>query len=668
MKRKQKRILLATLFSCVVCAAGLGVACEQKEPYVATLTGFDIPAVLNYYYGDCIDVLDPIVLDDLGNVMDVNGKVTTKDGVSVEVEYGKFFAEDWEGYVVEYTVQTQDGVTHTKRSEINVVNAALHNEVSLVDVGTATSYDVLDILSQEQSDAMAAWQAFDGVKYTLTSKISGRTWELSDTTVDFATYPKSYYSFAIEMPMGYPAQSEAVFSCAVDFYDEADGLVWLDDLTMDTLFMKDGAMQGEIVKENLPAGATASEYYRVRVEESNANTQNYLFSVAGLHSKEYYEAWQEKAEKTFKKYTLQYDFYYTSEANTDSNSDGEYTYFQMNGTPNTHYFENQWVTFELTLDEVLRYMAAYNDPTNLHFDASYNETTNMVYSVSKWHYGCDIDGYVGNFRFVEEADLSAMENPVTALVDMKGKSSFDYTDLLSAEKKAEFARYEESYQIVWTLDGKTVTDWTALDGAYEAVATLQMDGEEIPVYKQTVDFYNSDDGFVWIDEISMDYLVMKSSNPTAEVATQGLPTGATASAYYRISIGSTEAKSALYVFSVTAKHSKAYYEKLLADATAAGKEYALKFDFYHTSATNDYTYSYFQMNGTANTHFYEETWNTVEISLADLVKNYDIYGDAANANHDASYQETWNMVYSTSVQHDGWDTDGYFGNFRLEEV
>ena len=108
MKRKQKKILLTMLFSCAVCVGGLGVACQQQEPYVATVSGFDIPTVLNYYYGSCIDVLDPIVLDDLGNVLDVTGVVYSKDGDVVQTEYGKFFAEDWDGYTITYSVKTQD--------------------------------------------------------------------------------------------------------------------------------------------------------------------------------------------------------------------------------------------------------------------------------------------------------------------------------------------------------------------------------------------------------------------------------------------------------------------------------------------------------------------------------------------------------------------------------
>ena len=675
MKRKQKKILLATLFSCAVCVGGFGVACQPQEPYVATVTGFDIPTVLNYYYGSCIDVLDPIVLDDLGNVLDVTGAVYTKDGDAVQTEYGKFFAEDWDGYTITYSVKTQDGVTHEKSSQINVVTATIDETIALKNVGEATTFDVLDVLSADQRAAMAAWQAYDGVKYTLTSKVSGKSWELSDTTVDFSIYPKSYYSFAIELPIGYPAQSEKMFACSVDFYNEADGVVWADDtLSMDYLFMKDSAMQGEIVTENLPTGAQATEYYRVQVGASAPNTQYYLFSVAGLHSKEYYQHWKDTGAAAFKEYTLKFDFYYRSETNTDSNSDGKYTYFQMNGTPNTHYFESTWVTLELTMDEVLKYMSAYNDPTNLYFDASYQETVNMVYSVSKTYEGYDIDGYVGNFRFADELNLSAVENPATALVDMKGKMSFDYTDLLDEEKQAEFARYEENYEIVWTLNGATVTDWTNVDGVYDVVATLKTGGEDVPVYKQTVDFYNSNDGYVWIDEISMDYLVLKTSKPTAEVVTANLPTGALADKYYRVSIEQTTPQTEFYVFSVKAKHSKAYYEKMLAEVTSAGKEYALKFDLYHTSATNGYTYSYFHINGTngiagaATVEIYEETWNTVTISLADLVKNYDAYADETNLTHDYSYQETANMVYSSSAQYDGWDIDGYYGNFRMVEV
>ncbi len=674
MTIKSKKLWLA-LLSCGALTATLAACgCTPQTPYESTLTGFEFPQTLNYYYGACVDVLDPIVLDDLGNVMDIDATVTTKDGEAVKVEYGKFFAVDKDGYTIRYTVKTQDNKVHERTSTLNVVEALYDNEVKLLDVDGATSYDILNILSEDQRAAMLAWQGFEGVTYTLTSKINAKSVDLENTTVDFTALPKSYYTFAIEMPIGYPAKQEKVFTCNVDFYDAADGIEWVGDtLSLDYLFMKDASMTGEIVKEGLPAGAAAEEYYRVKIGENEPNAAHYLLSVAGLHSREYYEEWQKHAAEKFQKYTFAFDFYYSSVSNENSSADGEYSSFRINGTQNTNYFENKWYTFELDFDKLLQYFPAYNDPANIYIDASYSETVNMISSTYSSYYGSDIDGYIGNFRFVETLDLSAVENDELALIDMKDKTSFDFLSLLGEEKKAEIEDYATKYDVVWTLDGNAVTDWAKVDGIYEVMATVNTGAENIPVYKQTVDFYNSGDGLVWVDTLDLKHLVLKNSAMTGAIVNTDLPTGAVAGEYYHVGVPQSADKAFDYVFSVTAKHSKAYYELWKEKAEASFKKYTLSVDFYlsstaNTKHNNDGEYIYFYLNGTPNAAYYEGTWTTLEITLDELINNYEAYGDSSYINYDKTHSQAWNMVYCTDISYEGIDLTALWGNFRFAET
>lgn len=641
---------------------------SDPSTHVSSLVGFDIPERGNYYYGDCIDVLDPIVLDDVGNVMDISSTVKNSAGESVDVEYGKFFAEDKGGYTVEYKIVTLDGRSHVKTMQINVVEAVKETQVKLVEVGDATTYDLLALLPEDQKATVEKFSETGEVTYSLTPANATESLPLQSTTIDFSVTEKAYYDFKVEIPMGNEAERAAIYSCGVDFYREKDGMVWQSQsgLSITDLVCKDVESRTKMEKsvvsgDDLPDGNAADEYYLVSIPAS-LEYDVYAFSVLGIHSKEYYEIFYEKSQQSGLFYTLQFDFYHytTTPVKNEVGEEYNFTHFTINGEE-TQPTMNEWHTVSVALGDLLSNWDAYADVMR------YNSASNMIWSNSVSHYHHDLIGYWGNFRATRAAERTETEGAI--LVDMKDRTQFDYTEILDEETKTRLEKYALDGEIVWTLNGEEVIDFSEIDGAYEVKATLVLDGESVPVYTAEVDFYDSSDGLVWIDGLSMENLAIKQSEMTGEIVTADIPEGAAASEYYHISVPTTTAQTSGYVFSVKAAHSKAYYEWWLRRANEAGATVTLKFDFYHTSqdlVDAGYNQTYFHVGGREVTAFAVGEWHTVEISLETLVKHFNAYADMTNVKGDGSYAEEVNMIYSTEAQYYGYDTDGYFGNFRFE--
>ena len=158
MKNKKKYCLILSVattaclgMGTMLCATG----CKPKEqtPVEVSLTGFDVPEILNYEYGSSIDVTPPIVVDNYGNVVDVSCTVKDSAGNPVAVSYGRFFAED-DAYTFEYQAKTLDGKTHNKLVHINIVESFFDLGTQLVDVETSTKYDFTQSFSTEEKEEL----------------------------------------------------------------------------------------------------------------------------------------------------------------------------------------------------------------------------------------------------------------------------------------------------------------------------------------------------------------------------------------------------------------------------------------------------------------------------------------------------------------------------------
>lgn len=664
--------LLVVLLTCSLFLFGLSAGCscndnenKQDKADLGVLNGFDIPEHSNYFYGDCIDVLDPIVIDGIGNVLDVTATVKTSSGEKLETEYGKFFAEDLKGYTVTYKIVGLDNKEHTKETKINVVKAVKDVEVKLLDVGDENSFELSNLLPDEQKAVLSEFAS--EISYSFARANSTEKISLNGTTVDFTKVPKAYYSFKAELPIGSENEYQPIYSCEVDFYNSNEKMVWQDNdsLFLSDLICKDCESATKMVKSvasgnDLPNGAQAAEYYYVTIPTSQLYDV-YAFSFMGMHSKAYYEKYYNQAKAQGFSYTIEYDCYQWTTNPTYKTEDGETaiftaTEFTMYGEHNVLVDMKSWKTFSVSLETIL-------DKWDICSSSAVSSENDSVYSNNVEFYHHDFYGYWGNFRTVTAVDSA--ESTDTLLVD-KTKNNFSYNQLLDEETSKKFEKYKESGTIVWTLNGKEVTDFTSLYGLYQATAVLKLaNNEEITIYKAQVDFYDSTETSpVWIKELSLDNLVLKSGDMSGELATENLPGGATESTYYHVTIPTTTAQTSAYVFSVKAVHCKKYYQKWLNKGN-----YALQFTFIHTSEgvkNEGYSASQFYINGNSDNYTMSE-WYTVTIPFETLLNDFDVYGDIDNNWGDGS-SDGANMVYSADAQYYGYDIDGYFGGFRLVEV
>ena len=248
--------------------------------------------------------------------------------------------------------------------------------------------------------------------------------------------------------------------------------------------------------------------------------------------------------------------------------------------------------------------------------------------------------------------------------------------MLDEKLKARFEECKKQGEIVWTLNGVEDDNLFDKEGVCEAQAIWQLNGEEILLYKATVDMYNSADGLVWRTAFSTEDVLRKDfisdKKLQVELATDGIPDGAGANLYYKISIDGSEAGSSLYLFSLAGQHSKEYYSYWLEDGLQKNVQYCLQFEFWHNSEIVavyegvEYDgYGEFHINGVRQV-YNEQQWYTVSIPLADIVANWDVYHNPDDTNYVAGEGITeYNLIWSDNVNYYGLDMTGYFGNFVI---
>ena len=603
-----------------------------------TLNGFDIPEEVNYYYGSNIQITLPLVIDSIGNVMDVYYTVKNNAGETVSLEYGRFFAMDEAGYDVEYVVITADGKTHKKQQEINVLKKHEVENAILVDVGTETTFDILTALPEEHRQTVNTLKTIAAAKMELLPCYSEVAIPLTSTELDLAKMEKCCYKFAVQAPIGLDMEYADIYSCEIDFYNSNDGMVWVDNsnLNIKNAHAKLEGMTEEIATENLPQGAVASQYFYI-TDNENDGAGNFLMAISAIHSKEYYEMWK-KDGATF----LQYDVYLK-----DTNI-GEKGYFCVDKTLMENFIwisVGQWTTIEIPIDILLDYYDDYGNDGAQSFNFG-----NMLQS---GEYSYQVQMYIGNFRGkLIDKTLDAEMN----LADLKG--NFDFIDILLENGKSDIANeltaYEANGDIVWTVDGEVVSDIFALRGVYDVVATYN--GKK--VYTGKVDFYNSDDGMVWVDNsnLNIENAHAKLEGMTEEIATENLPQGAVASQYFYITDNENDG-AGNFLMAISAIHSKEYYEMWKEKGVTA-----LQYDVY-LKDTNIDEKGYFCVDKTMMENFIwvpVGQWKTIEIPIDILLDYYDDYG-----NDEAQSFNFGNMLQSGEYSY---QVQMYIGNFREKKA
>ena len=121
MKSKIKLIVMLFVLACL--SLSVGFACSSKEKEPIKISGFDesvIVSEITVNAGENVSIQSPLVIDENNNVLDVHVLVTDAFGGYVEVKANKFFALDGNGYTIKYLVQTYDGNTHVRTTNVKV--------------------------------------------------------------------------------------------------------------------------------------------------------------------------------------------------------------------------------------------------------------------------------------------------------------------------------------------------------------------------------------------------------------------------------------------------------------------------------------------------------------------------------------------------------------------
>lgn len=619
MKNK-KSLIIALLFTlCISLAMGCGVSSgggnngsnggggSDFPIGEVTLNGFDIPSDVNYYYGSNVHVTLPLVTDSIGNVMDVYYTVKTADGALVDLEAERFFAMDENGYTIDYVVTTADGKTHECRQKVNVIKKHVAENTVLVDVGEKTEFDIVDALPEEHRQTVNALKQADSTKMELLVCYNDEVIPLTTTVLDLTKIEKCGYKFSVKAPIGSDMEYSDIYACEIDFYNSADGMVWVtnDSLSIANAHAKLDGMTEAIASENLPEGANSKQYFYITDDENPSG--NYIMAISAIHTKAYYEMW-----KTEGAVSLLYDVY----LNKTDNDPKWYFVKDKSMKPFWLYFD-QWNTIEIPIDTLIDY---YNDYGN---DAAQSFNFGNMLQSGEYSYKCQL--YIGNFRGkIVDKTLDSVIN----LADVDGK--FDFISMLTANGKTEAVSALSAYNkadITWTVGGELLSDVSSLRGIYDIVATAN--GKKL--YTGTADFYSGEEGMVWVDNsnLSLENVHNKISGMTKEVKASELPEGAVAREYYYITDGDNGA-NINFVFSIGAIHSKEYYQMW-----QSGGVSALSFDVYFDQGEDLYfsnmdKYPYDDEDGYHEALFWVRAgnkWATVEISLEKLIANFDLITD-----------------------------------------
>ena len=381
-----------------------------------------------------------------------------------------------------------------------------------------------------------------------------------------------------------------LYTGKVDFYNSDDGMVWVDNsnLNIESAKAKIAGMTEEIVTTNLPDGAIASQYFYI-TDGTTANN-DCVFSIGAIHSKEYYQTWLDKGVSSlvFDIYSVATSNYYCR--NLETGNDNVFVWVNA----------NTWTSVTLSLEKVISY---FDEMMN---DERASSLVNML-RPGELSYNCAF--YVGNFR---AAVNGAITDETINLADTKG--TFDFAQMLTDNGKTDAVTLINDTaslgELTLEVNNQTVVDVSALEGVYTVTAKRA----GMVLYTGQVDFYNSDDGMVWVDNsnLNLDNAHTKYATMTKSIATTNLPENAVASQYFYITDGENGDMD-LFSFAISAIHSKEYYVMWQKKGVTH-----LVFDVYETADRSYYR------NIETDTPFWVELGpNTISISMEKLLAVFD---------------------------------------------
>ncbi len=522
--------------------------------------------------------------------------------------------------------------------------------------GVTGKYDLTSLLSADDKAAIGE------------ENLSRLTWKLNgeavSSQVDVETLDGLYEVTLSESIFG--AYDIVYFKAAIDFYKEADGLVWAPTSGLKTsdVLIKDTKATVSIVKDNLPSSLSAGEYYRVSSTDCKGN-----FKLSVLrHSKKYYQMWQDKATALGASFTISYDVYYSTNVEISFSAGfGNTGYWSMFDCgelkPEQVREDTQW-TYTCSLGKLITYYDNFVDASKTSIAAwSY---TNMVTWTDGSNYtgeNVTMDFYFGNVKtvFNSNSDVYIDKSSTTTLVDLNGVEDYDFTELYTAVALTEDETTAlSSLALTWKVNGEVVTDWDKIEGVCTVTASTGFDCYDIVHFQTKVDFYNSADGMVWLlnSGLSTDNMLCKGSAMSKSIVTDNLPTGAAANEYFYVT-APYKGSDQWYTFSVKGLHTKAYYEMWQTKTAETNQTYYVQFDFWHNSDSRTSNKSTFFV-GNGEVSCQEQQWYTLEVSLDWIITNWSNFTASNNGNPNQ------NFVYCYTSRNYGDDYQAYVGNFQCE--
>lgn len=466
-----------------------------------------------------------------------------------------------------------------------------------------------------------------------------------------------------------------LYSNTVDFYNSADGLVWQKQnaLSIDNLVVTNKNSKNltySVVTDDIPTGASANVYYKI-TNDGDDNTDGtekdigWFANVLGLHSKDYYLMWQTATSNKNQTITVTYEYQaFRVENRTQNSYYNNHVSTQIN-VPFTYGAGNAaqglgWLTRSMTLDKIIENWSKLSK-TNV----GYHEA--MIVNYDAYYYGSAQTMYVGNFRSSLASTGNVIDNTsTTTLKDLKDTETFDLTTLISEEDKTTL---DDISSYTWYLNGEAVEGSTISSSSVEGVYEVSLGYEVYPykslVYKTSVDFYNSENGMVWqlANALSINDLIVSNLNNATGITyslvySEDIPSGATASVYYKIYNPAQTKGSIGWSASVKGLHSKSYYESWQQWAEENNKTITVSYDFYvfrtkgDGSVAGNQVFPPFTESGGAAT---AKTWDTRSMTLTQIIDNW-----SKITSNTTSHV---NMITANDSYYYGQENTMYIGNF-----
>jgi len=458
--------------------------------------------------------------------------------------------------------------------------AKLASEDKMISLSGASSYDILQLFSEEQQ---ALIESKENVEWVLIPANGGEELIVS-SELDFTQIPKGKYSIG-----AYYAKM-AICSINVDFYDLQDPIDWVAEMSASNVLIKDGSPDVSVATN--PFGKTG-DYYKV---VTNGRWFNATFSP--IHSKEYYEQFKGLSIE------LEIDFYLVAQ-----NDETNVVFCGYTGGKQRP--ANVWLTEKIALDTLL---ANWDKLFDMSKKGDWSDA--IVTDCTSGNF----EFYFGGFRMTQNLESLAS---ASVIVDVADKTNFKLVDLFSEEQKA---LVESKEGVIWKL--------VPYSGGAEIVSNGSVDFNQVAkerysvmasycglaICSVNVDFYDSNDGVVWNNSVAVDNVMIKSKNTEVSVVTDIF--GKTGD-FYKIT---TTASSLRANFNPV--HGREYYELF----KGTGKKITI--EFYLVAPNNETNVVFCGYTGGKQRP--ANTWITETIELDTLLKYWDVLFDESK-NYDWSH-------------------------------